>query len=60
MYIETSNNYLYYYKKLLKLNKVKHKKEKIKQLILDHMKKVENEYKTKYNYKRNLINYSNV
>ena len=58
-YIETSNNYLYYYKKLLKLNKVKHKREQIKQLIIDHMNKVENEYKTKYNYKRNLINIIN-
>ena len=59
LYIETSNNYLYYYKKLLKLNKVKHKKEKIKQLIIEHMRKVENEYKYKYNYKRNLINIIN-
>ena len=29
-YIETSHNYLYYYKKLLTLNKVKHKREEIK------------------------------
>ena len=28
LYIETSYNYLYYYKKLLTLNKVKHKREK--------------------------------
>lgn len=59
MYIETSNNYLYYYKKLLKLNKVKHKKKKIKQLIIEHMTKVDNEYKNKYNYKNNLINIIN-
>ena len=55
-YIETSHNYLYYYKKLLTLNKVKHKREEIKKLIQMHMIKVENEYNIKYNYKRNLIN----
>ena len=59
LYIETSNNYLYYYKKLLKLDKVKHKKDQIKQLILDHMRKVENEYQIKYNYKKNMINIIN-
>ena len=59
MYIETSNNYLYYYKKLLKLNKVKHKRDQIKQLIVNHMRKVEDEYKIKYNYKKNLINIIN-
>ena len=60
-YIETSYNYLYYYKKLLKLDKVKHKKEQIKQLILEHMKKVDNEYKTrnKYNYKKIFFNIIN-
>ena len=60
-YIETSYNYLYYYKKLLKLNKVKHKKEQIKQLILEHMKKVDNEYNTtnKYNYKKIFFNIIN-
>ena len=56
MYIETSNNYLYYYKKLLNLNKVKHKRDQIKQLIIGHMRKVENEYRYKFNYKKSLIN----
>ena len=59
MYIETSNNYLYYYKKLLKLNKVRHKRVRMKQLIEDHMKKIENDYKYKYNYKYNLIKHIN-
>ena len=54
LYIETSNNYLFYYKRLLTLNKVKHKQEQIKRKINDHILKVEREHKIRYNYKRNL------
>ena len=54
-YIETTHNYIYYYKKLLSLNKVKHKEEKIKLLISQHMRKIDSEYNIKYNYKRYLI-----
>ena len=56
LYIETSYNYLYYYKKLLTLNKVKHKEEQIKKLISDHMLKIDSEFNLKNNYKRYLIN----
>ena len=55
MYIETSHNYLYYYKKLLSLNKVRHKEMQIQNLIIKHMQKVEQEYKYKNNYKNKLI-----
>ena len=56
LYIETSQNYLYYYKKLLSLNKVKHKEMQIQNLIIKHMQKIEQEYKYKQNYKIIKIN----
>ena len=55
-YIETSHNYAFYYKKLLSLNKVKHKEEQIKTLIRQHMQKVNSEYNiNKNNYKSYLM-----
>ena len=61
-YIETTHNYLFYYKKLLSLNKVKHKEEQTKQLISQHITKINNEYsknKKKDNYKKYLNSYIN-
>ena len=55
-YIETSHNYLYYYKKLLDLKKVKYRRPDIKIEIIKHMQKVELESKTKSNYKVYLMN----
>ena len=40
-YIETTYNYLYFYKKLMNLNKVKYKKEEIKEKIKLHIKQVQ-------------------
>ena len=50
-YIEISHNYLFYYKKLLSLNKVKHKQGQIKSLIGQHIVKIDREYTIKKNYK---------
>ena len=46
-YIETSYNYLFYYKKLMNLNKIGYKVEEIKEKISLHMKQVSDDFKTK-------------
>ena len=46
-YIETSYNYLFYYKKLMNLNKIGYKAEEIKEKISLHMKQVSDDFKTK-------------
>ena len=53
-YIETSCNYLYYYKKLMHLNKIRYREKDIKQKIEIHIQKVNNDFRmNKYvnNYK---------
>ena len=59
-YIETSYNYLFYYKKLMNLNKIGYKVEEIKEKINSHMKQVSEDYRTKRkkakNYKSKISN----
>ena len=53
-YIETTYNYLYYYKKLIHLNKIRYKVEEIKDKIKQHIQKVQIEFnsrKKSNNYK---------
>ena len=53
-YIETNCNYLFYYKKLMHLNKIRYREEEIKEKIKIHINKVENDFRlNKYanNYK---------
>ena len=53
-YLETSQNYLYFYKKIISFDKVTYKKDEIFKKIKEHMRKVEDDYnrdKTIRNYK---------
>ena len=43
-YLETSQNYLYFYKKIIAFDKVTYKKEEMFKKIKAHMKKVEDDY----------------
>ena len=43
-YIETTYNYLYFYKKLMHLNKIRYKTEEIKEKIKAHIKKVQRDF----------------
>ena len=43
-YIETNWNYLYYYKKLLYLNKIRYREDDIREKIKLHITKVENDF----------------
>ena len=54
-YIETSFNYLYYYKKLIHLNKIRYKAEEIKEKIKLHIKKVQKEFNFKRKLKHGII-----
>ena len=58
-YIETNCNYLFYYKKMIHLNKIRYKEEEIKQKIKENINKVENDfrlnkYKNYENYKEKI------
>ena len=64
-YIETTYNYLYFYKKLMNLNKIKYKTEEIKEKIKLHIKKVQKEFcmkrkKTNRNVIGGPINYKEI
>ena len=48
-YIETSCNYLYYYKKLIHLNKIRYREEEIKEKIKRHIEKVDNDFRINKN-----------
>ena len=53
-YIETNCNFLYYYKKLIHLNKIRYREEELKEKVKMHINKVENDFRlNKYtnNYK---------
>ena len=45
-YIETNWNFLFYYKKLMHLNKIRYREEEIKEKIKSHIAKVENDFRT--------------
>ena len=55
-YIETTYNYLYYYKKLLHLKKIKYKTEEIKEKIKMHIKKVQKDFKQRKKIKEDNMN----
>ena len=48
-YIETNWNYLYYYKKLLYLNKIRYREDDIREKIKLHITKVENDFRLNNN-----------
>ena len=53
-YIETNCNFLYYYKRLIHLNKIKYREEELKEKVKMHISKVDNDFRlNKYinNYK---------
>ena len=48
-YIETNSNYLFYYKKLMHLNKIRYREEEIKEKIKLHIAKVDNDFRQNKN-----------
>ena len=55
-YLETSQNYLYFYKKIISFDKVTYKRDEIFKKIKEHMQKVENTYKRN----KNIRNYKSI